>query len=398
MQINWTTVQKRVNDLLPAEYNPRQMTEDQAKQLEKSLKKFGLAEIPAINVDGTILAGHQRMAMLKKLGKGDDLIDVRIPNRQLTDDEAKEYNLRSNKNTGEWDLDKLLAMDEDMLKDVGFDESFFDNLLNKDNKTAEEDDFEQPDTETLKTDIKLGDIIEIGEHRLMCGNATKLNDYTSLMDGAKAQMVLTDPPYNVAYVGKTKESLTIQNDSMADGDFYSFLLDFYKGAASVMAAGGGWYIWHADSEGMNFRKAMIDAGVSLKQCLIWVKNTLVMGRQDFHWKHEPCLYGWIEGEAHKWYSDRTQTTTLEFDRPTRNAEHPTMKPVPLFAYLLGCSSKKGDIILDPFLGSGTTMVAAHQLGRKCYGMELDPKYCQVIVNRMRSLDDTLTVKINNKVV
>jgi site-specific DNA-methyltransferase (adenine-specific) len=181
---------------------------------------------------------------------------------------------------------------------------------------------------------------------------------------------------------------------MNDGDFYQFLYDFYTALGAYTKAGGAWYVWHADSEGANFRKAMADAGIMVKQCLIWVKQSMVMGRQDYQWKHEPCLYGWKEGAAHKWYSDRKQTTVLEFNRPSRNAEHPTMKPVELISYQIQNSSKIGDLVSDGFLGSGTTMVAAHQLKRKCYGMELDPKYCQVIVDRMRKLDPALVIKKN----
>lgn len=201
---------------------------------------------------------------------------------------------------------------------------------------------------------------------------------------------------NVSYTGKTKDALKIANDKQNDGDFYQFLYDFYTSCGSFTKAGGAWYVWHSESEGANFRKAMSDAGIMVKQCLIWVKSSMVMGRQDYQWKHEPCLYGWKDGAAHGWYSDRKQTTVLEFDRPNRNAEHPTMKPIPLIAYQIGNSSKQGDIVVDGFFGSGTTMVASHQLKRKCYGMELDPKYCQVIVDRMMKLDPTLEVKLNGK--
>jgi site-specific DNA-methyltransferase (adenine-specific) len=260
---------------------------------------------------------------------------------------------------------------------------------------AEEDDFTVPDGGS-QTDIVLGDLIEIGEHRLLCGSSTEIDTWGKLMVDELCDLVVTDPPYNVSYVGKTKDALTIENDAMGDGDFYQFLYDFYTALSSYCKSGGGWYVWHADSEGANFRKAMADAGIMVKQCLIWVKSSMVMGRQDYHWKHEPCLYGWKEGAAHKWYTDRKQTTVLEFDRPNRNAEHPTMKPIPLISYQIGNSSKKGDLVCDAFLGSGTTMVAAHQLERKCYGMELDPKYCQVIIDRMVNLDNTLKVKINGK--
>jgi len=214
------------------------------------------------------------------------------------------------------------------------------------------------------------------------------------MEEKLADIVVTDPPYNVDYEGGT--GLKIINDKMSDDSFYQFLYDFYTALGSFTKPGGSWYVWHADSEGANFRRAMADSGLYLKQCLIWVKNRIVLGRQDYHWKHEPCLYGWKPGASHNWYSDRKQSTILEFDRPSRNAEHPTMKPVELITYLIGNSSKNGMIVADGFLGSGTTMVAAHQLNRKCYGMELDPKYCQVIIDRMRKLDPSIQIKRNGQ--
>ena len=212
------------------------------------------------------------------------------------------------------------------------------------------------------------------------------------MDGEFADMVLTDPPYNVNYEGGN--GLKIENDNMSKNDFYSFLYDFYTACNSVIKNGGSWYVWHADLEGMNFRKAFQDAGIKLASTLIWNKNALVMGRSDYHWKHEPCLYGWKEGAAHNWYSDRKQTTIINFDKPQRNGEHPTMKPVGLFAYQIENSSKIGDTVIDAFGGSGTTMVACEQLKRKARIMELDPKYCDVIVKRMINLDPDLKIKRN----
>ena len=388
MQINWTTVQKKVDDLLPAEYNPRRMTDEQAAQLEKSLNKFGLAEIPAINTDGTILAGHQRMAMLKRMGKGDELIDVRIPNRELTDEEAKEYNLRSNKNTGEWDFDKLLSMNEELLKDVGFDEAFFDNLLNKDDKNAEDDDFEQPDTETLKTNIKLGDIIEIGEHRLMCGDSTSEEQVLKLMDGEKADTVFTDPPYGINVVKSNKVGADFgvakkgrYSEVIAD-DTTDTAQEFYKTCVSLgfdkfIIWGGnyfthflpfsdGWLVWN--------KRAGTD-----------IRNTFADGEMAWCSFHTPIRI----------YDQLWNGMIREGEKDKR--VHPTQKPIRMLSEIIE-NHIKGNLIFDGFLGSGSTMVAAHQLGRKCYGMELDPKYCQVIVNRMRALDDTLTVKINNKVV
>lgn len=257
---------------------------------------------------------------------------------------------------------------------------------------AKEDDYEIPDQ--IETDIVLGDLFEIGQHRLLCGDSTQTDTFAKLFGEQLADLVVTDPPYNVAYEGKTKKKLTIDNDNMGDDEFYKFLYDFYTALGSYTKAGGSWYVWHADSEGANFRRAMANAGIMVKQCLIWIKNSMVMGRQDYQWKHEPCLYGWKEGAAHGWYSDRKQTTVLNFDRPQRNTEHPTMKPIPLFAYQIGNSSKQGDIVADGFGGSGTTMVACHQINRKAYLVEFDPKYCQVIVARMRKLDPTIEIKRN----
>lgn len=254
------------------------------------------------------------------------------------------------------------------------------------------EDFEIPDT--IVTDIVEGDLFEIGPHRLLCASSTDPVSWEVIMGEERADLVNTDPPYNVNYEGGTKEKLTIKNDKMEDNAFYQFLLDFYTALGRYTKAGGSWYVWHADSEGANFRMAMKDAGIMVKQCLIWVKNSMVMGRQDYQWRHEPCLYGWKEGAAHQWNSDRKQTTILEFDRPQRNAEHPTMKPVKLIAYQIGNSSKEGDIVADGFGGSGTTMVASHVMKRVARVIELDPKYCQVIVDRMRKLDPTLPIKKN----
>ena len=211
-------------------------------------------------------------------------------------------------------------------------------------------------------------------------------------------LVLIDPPYNVDYTGKTKDALKIKNDKKDDNTFFLFLYNSFISLMLVTKRGGVFYVWHADSEGYNVRRAMKEAGILMKQCLIWVKNSMVMGRQDYQWRHEPCLYGWIGGASHGWYSDRKQTTILNFDRPQRNAEHPTMKPVALFAYQISNSTKEGDIVLDGFAGSGTTMVASHQLKRIAYCNENDPKYCQVIIDRMRKLDPEIVIKKNGKLI
>ena len=249
---------------------------------------------------------------------------------------------------------------------------------------------------------RLGDIWMIGRHKLMCGDATSEDVLKRLMGGGdKVDMYLTDPPYNVAYEGKTEDKLTIQNDSMEDSAFYQFLVDSFVAADSVMNEGAAFYVWHADSEGYNFRGACRAVEWELRECLIWNKNTMVLGRQDYQWKHEPCLYGWKGGAAHNWYGDRKQTTVIDMNKPNRNAEHPTMKPVQLFAYLMENSSKPGDIILDSFCGSGTTLIACEQMGRVARVLELDPKYCDVIIKRYINLvgsSDGVAVERNGEMI
>ena len=226
-----------------------------------------------------------------------------------------------------------------------------------------------------------GDIWLLGKHRLMCGDSTNAEDAAKLMDGAQADLLLTDPPYNVAYEGATKDRLTIQNDDMNDADFREFLCEAFRTADAYMKPGASFYIWHADTEGYNFRGACRDVGWQVRQCLIWAKNTFVLGRQDYHWQHEPCLYGWKDGAAHLWTGDRAQSTIMNFDKPSRNGEHPTMKPVELFAYQVQNNTKAGNAVLDLFGGSGTTIIACEQLNRRGYLMELDPRYVDVIVKR-----------------
>lgn len=371
--------------------NPRTIEDTKFEQLVKSIQTFPeMLELRPIvvNDDMVVLGGNMRLKACKKAGLKEVFI---IKASNLTDKQQQEFIIKDNVGFGQWDWEMLnVDFDQQELSDWGLDVPDFEEEVHLE---AEEDDFDVTEG-GVETDIVLGDLIEIGEHRLLCGSSTEIDTWAKLMEDKLCDLVVTDPPYNVAYVGKTKEALTIDNDSMGDGDFYQFLYDFYTALGSFTKPGGAWYVWHADSEGANFRKAMADSGIMVKQCLIWVKNSMVMGRQDYHWQHEPCLYGWKEGAAHSWYTDRKQTTVLNFDRPQRNIEHPTMKPIPLISYQIGNSSKAGELVCDGFLGSGSTMVASHQLNRKCYGMELDPKYCQVIVNRMMKLDPSLNVKIN----
>jgi site-specific DNA-methyltransferase (adenine-specific) len=381
-----------------------------------------------IDENNVVLGGNMRLRALQELGFNE--IDEAWVKRSsdLTEEEKKRFIIADNVAFGEWDWDMLANdWDGEDLESWGLDVPQFDTVESEELE-AIEDDYDMPEG-GIETDIVIGDFFQIGEHRLLCGDSTQTDTYEKLMNGELADMVITDPPYNVNYVGKTKDSLKIINDSMSNDEFYIFLYDFYTALGSYTKLGGAWYVWHADSEGHVFRQAFKDSGLLLKQCLIWVKNALVMGRQDYHWKHEPCLYGWKEGAAHYFTNDRTKTTVIEDDinlnkltkeemkkmlneilsdktkstilhinKPHRNAEHPTMKPILLFAPLIENSSKVGEVIVDGFLGSGTTMVASHQLKRKCYGLELDPKYCQVIIDRMRKLDSSLIIKRNGVVM
>lgn len=377
--------------------NPRIIKDEKFKALVKSIQEdpdmLELREVIAYQFgeELVVIAGNMRLKACMELGI--KKIPTKILPGGTSIEKLKAITIKDNIGYGahdwvllaeEWDQEQLEDWGMDLPKDFAIDPE------------AEDDGYEIP--ANLKSDVVLGDLFEIGPHKLLCGDSTQTDEWAKLFkDGAIADLVVTDPPYNVDYVGKTKKKLKIENDQKNDGDFYQFLYDFYTALGSFCRQGGGWYVWHADSEGKNFRGAMEDAGLLVKQCLIWVKQTMVMGRQDYQWKHEPCLYGWKEGASHKWYGNRKQTTVLNFDRPQRNEEHPTMKPIPLIAYQIGNSSKKGDIVADGFLGSGTTMVASHQLNRICYGMELDPKYCKVIVNRMLKLEPTLIVKRNGKI-
>ncbi len=285
----------------------------------------------------------------------------------------------SNISDGDWDVDKLANQYESAeLIEWGLDLPGFE-----DPSDVQED--EPPEVSSDPPISKLGEVYQLGKHRLMCGDSTKIEDVEKLMGGGMADLFLTDPPYNVEYVGKTKDALTIKNDKMEDNNFLQFLVDAFSSASAFMKSGASFYIWHADSEGYNFRGACKQSGLSVRQCLVWNKNSMVMGRQDYQWKHEPCLYGWKEGGSHKWYADRKQTTVIDFQRPSRSEEHPTMKPVGLMAYSINNSSKSGDIVLDTFGGSGSTLIACEQTNRSCYMMELDEKYCDVIRKRYHIL-------------
>ncbi len=373
-------IKRNPKELIKADYNPRKISDKDFKQLKKSLETFQCVEPIVVNQfegrENVIVGGHQRLKAMESLGWS----EVPTVEVYLNLDEEKELNVRLNKNTGEFDFELLTDLfDTDKLEEIGFE---LDELpeITEDLTEPLTDPDEAPEP-PKEPKTKLGDIYELGNHRLMCGDSTLITNAEKVMQGDLADLIVTDPPYNVSYEGKTKDALTIENDSMGDSQFYSFLYDSYSTYFAVSKAGAGIYVFHADSEGVNFRKAMIDAGFLLKQCCIWVKNTMVMGRQDYHWQHEPILYGWKDGGAHKWYSDRKQKTVWNFDRPSRNAEHPTMKPIDLIEYPINNSSKKGDIVIDFFGGSGSTLIACEKNGRKCRTIEFDPKYCDVIVER-----------------
>lgn len=387
-----------VQDIIPYERNARTHSDAQIEIIAGSIAEFGFTNPILISESGEIIAGHGRFEAAITLGFK---VIPSIKIRGLSVSKIKALRIADNAislhHGGGWDVDLLMselmeleAADYD-LGILGFSDRYLDDLLSgalsviEGEHTGEHsDDTDTPEPPEEPVSHR-GDVWMLGEHRVMCGDSTSVDDVSVLCDGAAVDMLLTDPPYNVAYEGKTADALTIENDSMSDGDFRAFLIAAYRAADSVMKPGGVFYIWHADSEGFNFRGAASDIGWRIRQCLIWVKNSLVLGRQDYHWRHEPCLYGWKEGAAHYWGNDRSETTVLEFDRPTRNGEHPTMKPVPLFEYQIRNSSRRGDVVLDLFGGSGTTLIACENMGRVARLMELDPRYADVIVRRWQEL-------------
>lgn len=396
----------KIKDLTPYARNSRTHSDEQVAQIAASIREFGFTA-PVLYADGTVIAGHGRLMAAQRLQaaghrialpSGELLPDGMVPAIDCTgwtDAQKRAYVIADNKlalNAG-WD-DDMLRLELGELKDDGFD-------LDVVGFSAEELGalFDAAEIEELPPDAdpdacpevqpdpvsKQGDVWLLGRHRVMCGDSTSIDDVERLCDGAAVDLWLTDPPYNVAYTGKTADALTIKNDKMEDGNFRQFLRDAYSAADAVMRPGAVFYVWHADTEVVNFRGACQDVGWRVRECLIWVKNVLVLGRQDYHWRHEPCLYGWKDGAAHTWTSDRKQTTVLEFNKPQRNGEHPTMKPVDLIEYQVGNSTTPGQTVLDSFGGSGTTLIACEKLGRKARLMELDPKYVDVIVRRWQTL-------------
>lgn len=374
-----------IDELTPYENNTRKHKDYDVDQIAKSIEKFGFNDAVGIwSKNNIIVEGHGRVMAAKKLGM-ESVPCVRLDH--LSDEKRREYAILHNKSAelSVWDFDMLEKEFADLdMSEWDIDWGF---KIEEDKEITEDEIPEAPE----QPKSKLGDIYKLGDHFLMCGDSTNEDDVKKLMNGVEADLLLTDPPYNVDYEGKAGK---IENDNMLDEEFRQFLRDAFSNADSVMKAGASFYIWHADSEGYNFRGACHDIGWNVRQCLIWNKNSLVMGRQDYQWKHEPCLYGWKEGAAHKWYSGRAETTVMDYDKPKHNDLHPTMKPLDLFGYLMKNSTRGNQVVLDLFGGSGTTLIVAEQLGRKCYMMEYDPKFVDVIIERWQNLTGNKAELIN----
>lgn len=376
----------KISDLSTYHKNPRRGDVD---AIAESLKARGQYRPIVVNIgthashDYEILAGNHTYLAAKKLGWK----TIQATTVDVDDDQAAQIVLADNRlaDLGGYDDETLSALLSDVssLDGLGWSQDDVDELaaaLEPERDDSEVEDVEVPDDAPQR--VKRGEIWVLGEHRLMCGDSTKPEDMRKLLGGGEADLWLTDPPYNVAIVGKTKKHLTIENDSWAnDDEFVEFLRKAFVTALDVLKPGCAFYVWFAQVQAENFLAAADKAGMTIRQTLIWAKSTFSLGRQDYQWKHEPCLYGWKDGASHRWFSDRKQTTVLEFEKPARNAEHPTMKPVPLMAYEIRNSSRVGDTVLDSFGGSGSTLMACEQTGRKCVTMELDPHYCDVILKR-----------------
>lgn len=392
-----TWVSLSIDSLKPAAYNPRKKLKKGDKEYEKikkSIVEFGYVDPIIVNFDGTVIGGHQRLTVLSDLGyKEVQCVQVRIED----ENKVKALNVALNKIAGAWN-EELLAdlmvdlQDADFNLDLtGFEAPEIDQLFSKvHNKEVKEDDFDVDGELTKPTISKQGDIWHLGKHRVICGDSTKPETYQLLLGDKKANLIVTDPPYNV---NVEETAGKIKNDDMSDADFYQFLFNMFVNVEQSMEDDASIYVFHADTEGLNFRRAFKDAGFYLSGCCIWKKNALVLGRSPYQWQHEPVLYGWKQKGKHQWFSDRKQTTIWEYDRPKSSKEHPTMKPVQLMAYPIQNSSMRGTLVLDPFLGSGSTLIAADQTGRICYGIELDEKFVDVIVKRYMEATENTEVKL-----
>ena len=417
MDINIQVVD--INKLNPAKYNPRvdlKPGDPEYEKLKRSIKEFGYVEPIVWNSrTGNVVGGHQRLKILKDEGQ----TKIKVSVVDLSDSQEKALNIALNKISGDWDQEKLNQIFKDLQEDIDIDveltgfeiEEINDIMANFDTIEVIEDDFDlEEELEKEEEPItRKGDLWMLGKHRLLCGDSTRPEDVARLMDGDQADLLLTDPPYNVNY--ESESGMKIENDNLGDDDFYNLLIGSFSNMYEIAKEGTPIYIFHADTEAYNFRRAFMNAGFKLSQGLVWVKHSLIIGRQDYQWRHEPILYGWKEGAAHRWYGQRNKDTVIEsdidieslskkelvylveqlleslpetvirFDRPTKNDLHPTMKPIGLLGYLIKNSSVEGDLIVDLFGGSGSTLIASEQMNRKCYTMDLDPRYCDAIVKR-----------------
>ena len=394
---------KLVSQLKAHPKNPRKHPKELIERLKKSIQEYGFTNPVLVSKDNQILAGHARCKAAKELGINE------VPTLKLDFEGAKAdaYVIIDNKlnEMSEWDIPILV----DLIKEIeqsnfdvsltGFDEDEISDLFsNADVKEGKDDNFDVNKSLEEATFVKPGDLWQLGKHRMLCGDATNSEDLTKLMGNEKANLVVTDPPYNVNF--ESASGLKIKNDKQDNENFYQFLLSSFKNMAEHLAEGASAYIFHADTEGLNFRKAFIESGFHLSGVCIWAKNSFVMGRSPYQWGHEPILYGWLKTGKHKWYAGRAESTIWHYDKPKKNAEHPTMKPIPLLCYPIKNSSTVNGIILDTFAGSGSTLIACEQMNRICYSMELDPKYASVIIRRYvetYGYKDVFLIKENEKI-
>lgn len=397
--------------------NPRYLKGEEHDKLKKSLKDspelLQYKPLMVYAAEGgkfVVICGNMRLRICQELHnegvEGFDALPCFVLNKDVSIAKIKEYAIKDNVQAGNWDWDELANGDweVDDLQDWGVDCSFLTDtepVKEMSERKETEDDAYDEDEHEIEAKCKLGDIWQLGRHRLMCGDSTDASQVAKLLGGTNIQLYLTDPPYNVAYgydgaatEGHRKDGLVVLNDKMDNDKFEEFLTNAFNAANANMEKGASFYIFHSDGYSYWFRKALINTvDLELRETLIWVKNSLVFGRQDYHWRHESCLYGWKKGASHNWFSDRKQTTVMEFDRPTKSVEHPTMKPIPLFAYLIQNSSQEGWNVYDSFGGSGTTIMACEQLDRNGFSMELDPHYCDVIINRWETYTGKKAEKI-----
>lgn len=374
-----------ITKLVPYVNNARTHSPEQINKLRSSLREFGFINPVIIDRDYGVIAGHGRILAAKEEG----ITEVPcVFADHLTEAQKKAYIIADNRMAMDagWD-EELLRIEIESLQGAdfnisltGFDPNELTDLFAGDSDSdVKDDDFDLSTALEKAAFVKKGDIWTVGRHRLMCGDATSADDVAALMDGKRANLVVTDPPYGVSF--KSSDGLTIENDSMKGDEFYQFLLAAFKNVVANLEKGGAAYVFHADTEGLNFRRAFQDAGFHLAGCCIWVKNSLVLGRSDYQWQHEPVLYGFLQNGKHPWYSDRKQTTIWNYDKPKRNKNHPTSKPLDLLGYPICNSSQENGIVIDTFGGSGSTLMACEQSGRICYMLELDEKYASVILRR-----------------